>query len=104
MIEKDALSYLKQMVSALKYCHQNKIAHRDLKAENVLLDKDLNIKIADFGLSNYWSPGKILETYCGSKSYAAPELLLGKHYQGPEVDIWALGVLLYIMVCSRLCN
>jgi len=65
------------------------ILRRDLKAENLLLDADMNIKIADFGFSNYYSPdGAPLATWCGSPPYAAPEVFEGKKYRGPEVDVW----------------
>lgn len=67
-----------QIVSAVQYCHQKKTIHRDLKAENLLLDSDMNIKIADFGFSNEFVPGNKLDTFCGSPPYAAPELFQGK--------------------------
>ncbi|KAJ1497720.1 Map microtubule affinity-regulating kinase [Coelomomyces lativittatus] len=102
MKEKDARKYFRQIVSAVDYCHQLKIVHRDLKAENLLLDKDLNVKIADFGFSNQFSPGQRLNTWCGSPPYAAPELFQGKEYSGPEVDIWSLGVVLYVLICGSL--
>ena len=68
-----------QIVSAVQYCHQKKIIHRDLKAENLLLDSEMNIKIADFGFSNEFIPGNKLDTFCGSPPYAAPELFQGKN-------------------------
>lgn len=64
-------------MSAVQYCHQKKIIHRDLKAENLLLDSEMNIKIADFGFSNEFTPGNKLDTFCGSPPYAAPELFQG---------------------------
>ena len=67
-----------QIVSAVQYCHQKKIIHRDLKAENLLLDSEMNIKIADFGFSNEFIPGNKLDTFCGSPPYAAPELFQGR--------------------------
>lgn len=65
----------------------NGIVHRDLKPENLLLDKDNNIKIADFGLSNIITDGNFLKSSCGSPNYAAPEVISGNLYGGPEVKI-----------------
>ncbi|XP_041131551.1 MAP/microtubule affinity-regulating kinase 3-like isoform X3 [Polyodon spathula] len=102
MKEKEARSKFRQIVSAVQYCHQKHIVHRDLKAENLLLDADMNIKIADFGFSNKFTLGNKLDTFCGSPPYAAPELFQGKKYEGPEVDIWSLGVILYTLVSGSL--
>nr|XP_015193033.1 PREDICTED: serine/threonine-protein kinase SIK3 isoform X1 [Lepisosteus oculatus] len=102
MAEKDARRKFKQIVAAVHFCHCRNIVHRDLKAENLLLDHNLNIKIADFGFSNIYSRGQLLKTWCGSPPYAAPELFEGKEYDGPKVDIWSLGVVLYVLVCGAL--
>ena len=62
------------------------------QAENLLLDAQGNVKIADFGFSNFWSSDHQLDTWCGSPPYAAPEVFLGHKYTGPEVDVWVLQI------------
>jgi len=99
--EKDARKFMRQIVSALEYCHSLLIIHRDLKPENLLLDEGYNIKISDFGLSNIMEPGKRFTTFCGSLHYACPEILRGEEYVGPGVDIWSMGVILYCLVVGR---
>ncbi|XP_060691101.1 NUAK family SNF1-like kinase 1 [Hemiscyllium ocellatum] len=96
--ENEARRAFRQIVSAIHYCHKKGIVHRDLKLENILLDESFNVKLADFGLSNLYHKDQLLETYCGSPLYASPEIVNGFPYQGPEVDCWALGVLLYTLV------
>lgn len=91
-----------QILSAVEYCHNRNIVHRDLKAENLLLDGHMNIKIADFGFGNFFQPGKPLATWCGSPPYAAPEVFEGQQYEGPQLDIWSMGVVLYVLVCGAL--
>ncbi|XP_050331379.1 MAP/microtubule affinity-regulating kinase 3 isoform X2 [Bactrocera neohumeralis] len=102
MSEGSARSKFWQILSAVEYCHMKNIVHRDLKAENLLLDINMNIKIADFGFSNHFKVGELLATWCGSPPYAAPEVFEGKQYTGPEIDIWSLGVVLYVLVCGAL--
>ncbi|KAI8644503.1 kinase-like domain-containing protein, partial [Parasitella parasitica] len=97
--EQHSRQFSRQIVSALDYMHRNSIVHRDLKIENILIDKaGQNIKIIDFGLSNLFCPERRLTTYCGSLYFAAPELLRASPYRGPEIDIWSLGVVIYVMV------
>ncbi|GMF05595.1 unnamed protein product [Ambrosiozyma monospora] len=102
MNDGDARRFFQQIIAAVEYCHSHKIVHRDLKPENLLLDDQLNVKIADFGLSNIMTDGNFLKTSCGSPNYAAPEVISGKLYAGPEVDVWSCGVILYVMLCGRL--
>ncbi|KAI8970944.1 kinase-like domain-containing protein [Pilobolus umbonatus] len=97
--ENRARKFFRQIVSGLDFMHRHSIVHRDLKIENILIDKEGEcIKIADFGLSNLFFPEKQLETYCGSVFFVAPELIRGEPYTGPEVDVWSLGVVLYTML------
>ena len=98
--EQESRRLFQQIVSAVAYCHANGVVHRDLKAENLLLDKKNNIKIIDFGFSNYQPPDQLLSTWCGSPPYAAPELLLAQEYDGRQSDVWSLGVILYILVTA----
>lgn len=102
MEESEARRFFQQIIAATDYCHRHKIAHRDLKPENLLLDEFLNVKIGDFGLSNVMTDGDFLKTSCGSPNYAAPEVISGRLYSGPEVDVWSCGVILYVMLCGRL--
>ncbi|KAK3719238.1 Protein kinase [Vermiconidia calcicola] len=102
MPEEKARKFFQQIVCAVEYCHRHKIVHRDLKPENLLLDENLNVKIADFGLSNIMTDGNFLKTSCGSPNYAAPEVISGKLYAGPEVDVWSCGVILYVLLVGRL--
>ena len=101
-LSEDETSYFfYQIINALEYIHSKNIAHRDLKPENLLLDENNLIKIIDFGLSNYFY-GKKLSTPCGSPCYASPEMVSGKKYDGFLIDIWALGITLFAMMCGYL--
>jgi serine/threonine protein kinase len=88
-----------QLHSAVRYLHLKKIAHRDIKSENVLLTAQMNPKLIDFGLSKEYSVmSPMMETFCGSPSYVAPEIIKKLKYSGEKVDVWSLGVTLYIML------
>uniref|UniRef100_A0A3P8NKY2 non-specific serine/threonine protein kinase n=1 Tax=Astatotilapia calliptera TaxID=8154 RepID=A0A3P8NKY2_ASTCA len=100
--EDEARKKFWQILAAVDYCHRHHIVHRDLKTENLLLDANMNIKLADFGFGNFYNAGEPLSTWCGSPPYAAPEVFEGKEYEGPQLDIWSLGVVLYVLVCGSL--
>ncbi|KRZ29397.1 5'-AMP-activated protein kinase catalytic subunit alpha-2, partial [Trichinella pseudospiralis] len=100
--EDDARRFFQQIISGVDYCHRHMVVHRDLKPENLLLDSENNVKIADFGLSNILTDGEFLRTSCGSPNYAAPEVISGQLYAGPEVDIWSCGIILYAFLCGTL--
>lgn len=100
--EDEARRFFQQILSGVEYCHQCMVTHRDLKPENLLLDSNLHVKIADFGLSNTMRDGEFLKTSCGSPNYASPEVVTGKAYVGPEVDVWSGGVVLYALLCGSL--
>jgi len=98
----EALSFFQQIIAGLEYCHQRLVCHRDLKPENLLLNRRLEVKICDFGMTNLNPPGQFLETSCGSPHYAAPEVVSGEMYNGLEADIWSTGVILYAMTTGQL--
>ncbi|XP_041375700.1 SNF-related serine/threonine-protein kinase-like isoform X4 [Gigantopelta aegis] len=99
--EPAARTYFRQIVEAISYCHKLHVVHRDLKPENVVFFEKLGlVKLTDFGFSNMFNPGYKLETSCGSLAYSAPEILLGDSYDAPAVDVWSLGVILYMLVCG----
>jgi serine/threonine protein kinase len=97
-----AREYFRQLITAVDYIHSLGVVHRDLKNENILLDVSGNLKIIDFGLTNVFQKDCFLKTFCGSPSYVAPEMLLGKPYAAPPIDIWSSGVILFSMVAGYL--
>ena len=98
----EAACYFYQLINGLDYIHQKGIVHRDLKLENILLNKNNIVKIIDFGLSNFYDSNKLLSTPCGSPSYASPDILSGEKYDGIMIDIWSTGIILYAMLCGHL--
>ncbi|XP_057692339.1 SNF related kinase b [Corythoichthys intestinalis] len=99
--EGTAKRHFAQIVRAVAYCHELHVVHRDLKPENVVFFPQQGaVKLTDFGFSNLFKPGTMLATSCGSLAYSAPEILLGEEYDAPAVDIWSLGVILYMLVCG----
>ena len=103
LAEPEAARFFHQMCRGLDYCHGNGVVHRDVKLENVLLDAGENVKLIDFGLSAVLAgDGKKLKVHCGSPSYAAPEIVARRAYDGPPVDVWSSGVVLFAMVAGYL--
>ena len=109
IVEKERLDefessiFFYQLINALDYIHSKGVAHRDLKPENLLLSQNKNIKIIDFGLSNFFETGVGgLATPCGSPSYASPEIIKGEIYDGFKIDVWASGIILFAMLCGYL--
>jgi len=101
--ERDAAHIVKQLCDGVKYLHSMGIAHRDLKPENLLCSgngEDMVIKIADFGLSKIFNEGDQLKTSCGTPDYAAPEVIKMEGEYGKEVDMWAVGVITYVLLCG----
>ena len=100
--EEETSFFFYQIVNGLEYLHSKGIIHRDLKPENLLLTSDYKLKIIDFGLSNFFDGKNLLITPCGSPCYASPEMVSGKKYNGFFSDIWALGIVLFAMICGYL--
>lgn len=93
-----------QVLSGVGHAHNHHICHRDLKLDNILLgDAGLaHVKVADFGLSDFYRPGESMRSNCGSLSYLAPEIFRGTSNAGPPLDVWSLGVILFAMLFGRL--
>lgn len=101
--EPDAATYFQQLTSAIAYCHSRGIVHRDLKLENLLLDKSNNLKLVDFGFARtVQTNNELSHTFCGSNAYASPEILKSIPYDPKLSDCWAIGIILYAMVFGQL--
>ena len=100
--ENESCYYFQQIISGIEYLEKLKIVHRDIKLENIIIEDNKNIKILDFGLSNFYQKNNILYSSCGSLCYASPEMVEGKKYSGSCVDIWPSGIVLFAMLCGYL--
>jgi len=101
--EKVASSHMQAVASAVEYLHSKNIVHRDLKPENLLLtsrsDKTAQVKVADFGLAKL-TDGGVLKTVCGTWAYCAPEVKSASHKYGPKVDVWSMGVIMFVILVA----
>ncbi|KAF1945412.1 Pkinase-domain-containing protein [Clathrospora elynae] len=103
LTESEARKVFVQLFQAVKYLHERNIVHRDIKPENILLtDKNLSVKLADFGLAKIIGEESFTTTLCGTPSYVAPEILENSNHRRytRAVDVWSLGVVLYICLCG----
>ncbi|KAJ2522492.1 Serine/threonine-protein kinase [Coemansia sp. RSA 2049] len=100
--ETEARGIFRGVAEAIAFCHAHSVIHRDIKLENVMVARGSGqARLIDFGLANFFDGASLMETFCGSLPYTAPEILRGDAYVGPEVDVWSLGVLLYVTLCGR---
>ncbi|KAL9389955.1 hypothetical protein Peur_018560 [Populus x canadensis] len=104
--EPAARRYFQQLVSAIHFCHQNGVSHRDIKPHNLLLDGKGNLKISDFGLSALKNEGVnggfLLQTACGTPAFTAPEVMARRGYDGSKADAWSCGVILFFLLSASL--
>ncbi|KAH8401401.1 hypothetical protein KR009_005272, partial [Drosophila setifemur] len=99
LMEEKLGSYIfRQIADAVHYLHEQKILHRDIKDENIIIDHNFNIKLIDFGSATFMEDGKYFSTFYGTTEYCSPEVLAGNRYVGPELEMWALGVTLYVLM------
>ncbi|XP_040585598.1 sperm motility kinase-like [Mesocricetus auratus] len=99
--EKDARPIFQQIVAAVQFLHKRLITHRDIKLENILIDRGGNIKLCDFGMAIQLKEGQMLKKFCGSLLYMAPEILARKPFDGLAGDMWSLGIVLYVLVTGQ---
>lgn len=87
-----------QIVNAVAYLHSLNILHRDIKDENIIIDQYFHVKLIDFGSATFMEEGKLFSTFYGTTEYCSPEVLAGNKYAGPELEIWSLGVTLFVLM------
>ncbi|KAM3865941.1 PAS domain-containing serine/threonine-protein kinase [Diretmus argenteus] len=98
-LDEPLASYIfRQLVAAVFYLRTKNILHRDIKDENIIIDKCFYIRLIDFGSAALLAPGKLFYNFCGTLEYCSPEVLQGNPYEGPELEMWSLGVLLYTLL------
>ncbi|KPP70564.1 hypothetical protein Z043_110594, partial [Scleropages formosus] len=102
LLDEPLASYIfRQLVAAVSYLRGKGILHRDIKDENIIIDTQFHIQLIDFGSATRMEPGKLFQVFCGTLEYCSPEVLNGKPYEGPELEMWSLGVLLYTLLFSE---
>ncbi|KAM9349928.1 PAS domain-containing serine/threonine-protein kinase [Symphorus nematophorus] len=101
-LDEPLASYIfRQLVAAVFYLRTKNILHRDIKDENIIIDKCFHIRLIDFGSATMMAPKKLFYNFCGTLEYCSPEVLHGNPYEGPELEMWSLGVLLYTLLFSE---
>ena len=98
MSEDDTKYIFKKIVHGIAHCHCRSVLHRDIKLDNILLDGEGGVKICDFGVSRLITKTDVIHEQCGTPAYLAPEMSSNSQYSGFYVDIWSLGILLYVML------
>ena len=104
--EESVKKIMRQILDAINYMHKNGVAHRDMKPENIIVenakDGEFRLKIVDFGLAAFSTEKDLLSTFCGSIYYLPPEMLNSKSYVGSKVDVWSVGVILFVLLTNQL--